>query len=436
MRKWFLLAIVAILTWFALSYREGANETLTPAPRCTKSGMTVIDGWCKKPDVSARPPVCPGGSTFSAGKCRGSDSMTAAQAAAGGFTYDSFVNQYVKPAASTCPAGYTKSVGNMCEDTDKTLPVCSTGYTYNAQQGKCQKESGAPLDTFDDNAMLVCNRYWDSAISSWASGAAASPATAAEQCKKYAPSWIMMSMAAGTLTTGSGKPTDSTKRQAIIEKKQAVEYAADTASAKAYSSSTGYAALAAQAKSADGGPPPSSMNATARPMDAEVTRSSVGTVFGESGPFSGRPGGGASAAATLTGSTPATGGRSDPYGLPATKGGAFLSGGSSLPVDGPNWGGMGKPTTASISRGSQPGPVLYGPAGTKVANNSGNRYTLPSFGSSGSEPWNKYAATSRAPGDKDPFGAAYDQAASYSLGNTLQKTNPVPYLTDFSAFLK
>lgn len=405
MRKWFLLAIVAILTWFALSYREGASSTLTPVATCPTGSKLEGSRCVSRTGVATSDNMCMPNNVLKNRKCY-----------------------------------------------PITEPTCPSGYFFGWQTNKCQKESSAPLDTqpsaplntqpsapldtFDDNAMLVCNRYWDSAISSWASGAAASPATAAEQCKKYAPSWIMMSMAAGTLTAGSGKPTESTKRQAIIEKKQAVEYAADTASAKAYSSSTGYAALAAQAVSAGGGPPPSSMNATARPMDAEVTRSSVGTVFGESGPFSGRPGGGASAAATLTGSTPATGGRSDPYGLPATKGGAFLSGGSSLPVDGPNWGGMGKPTTASISRGSQPGPVLYGPAGTKLANNSGNRYTLPSFGSSGSEPWNKYAATSRAPGDKDPFGAAYDQAASYSLGNTLQKTNPVPYLTDFSAFLK
>ena len=325
-----------------------------------------------------------------------------------------------------------------------TDPTCPSGYILGWQSGKCEKLPGgtqtsqpsAPLDTFDDNAMLVCNRYWDSAISSWAAGRAASPATATTQCKKYAPSWITMSMAAGTLTTGSGKPTDATKRQAIIETKQATEYAAETASAKAYASSTGYAALAAQAASPSGGPPPSSMNATARPMDVAASRSSVGTVFGEGGPFSGRPGAAANAASTLTGSTPPTRTRSDPYGFPGTKGGTSTSGGSSLPVDGPNWGGMGRPTTASVSRGSQPGPVLYGPAGTKLDKNSGNRYTLPSFGSSGSEPWNKYAATSRAPGDQDPFGAAYNQAASYSLGNTLQKTNPVPYLTDFSAFLK
>ena len=424
MRKWFLLALLGLVLLMTMTYREGVSSTLTPTATCP-TGSRREGSKCvsQTGGVATSDNMCMPNTVLKNGKCY--------------------------PATDpTCPSGYILGwQSGKCEKLPegsqlmgRTVRVTGPdGKEYTTQTlpgGTQTSQPSAPLDTFDDNAMLVCNRYWDSAISSWAGGRAASPATATAQCKKYAPSWITMSMAAGTLTTGSGKPTDATKRQAIIETKQATEYAAETASAKAYASSTGYAALAAQASTPGGGPPPSSMNATARPMDVAASRSSVGTVFGEGGPFSGRPGAAANAASTLTGSTPPTRTRSDPYGFPGTKGGTSTSGGSSLPVDGPNWGGMGRPTTASVSRGSQPGPVLYGPAGTKLDKNSGNRYTLPSFGSSGSEPWNKYAATSRAPGDQDPFGAAYNQAASYSLGNTLQKTNPVPYLTDFSAFLK
>ena len=215
------------------------------------------------------------------------------------------------------------------------------------------------------------------------------------------------------------------------------------------SPSTPTTALASAAKDANNGPlPPPIDGTTGRGGDSGANRPMNGPVFGDNGPFSGQAGtgqgSGMNAAATLTGSTyahpPPTEARLDPYDFwPGTKGNSgagntFLSKGASLPVMGPDWGGPGKATTAAMSRASQPGPTLYGPAGTKTCKNSTDTSMVPSFSSAGSDPSNQYAATSRVPGDQDPFASAYAMASSYSLANGSRKTDPVPYLTDFSTF--
>lgn len=203
------------------------------------------------------------------------------------------------------------------------------------------------------------------------------------------------------------------------------------------------------------GPLPAPINETAPPLDADASRSSIGPVFGDNGPFSGQAGtgqgSGMNAAATLTGSSythpPPTQGRLDPYDFwPGTKGNSgarkpVLSG-TNMDVQGPTWGGR-----ASGSTNSAPASVmtakLYGPTGGNKASGFGSGHPqinsvdtsmLPDYRTTGSDPSNQYAVTSRVPGDQDLFATPYLQSTTYSLANGGQKTNPVPYLDDFSAF--
>ena len=181
-------------------------------------------------------------------------------------------------------------------------------------------------------------------------------------------------------------------------------------------------------------------------------RPMTGPVFGENGPFSGQAGTGQGtgmdAAATLTGSTyahpPPTEARLDPYDLwPGTKGTAQpVLTGTNMDVKGPTWGGR-----ASSSGSSAAAPVmsaqLYGPtAGDKSAGlgsghpqlNGVDTSMLPDYKTTGSDPSNQYMGTSRVPGDQDLFPSAFMQSSTYSLANGSQKTDPVPFLTDFSVF--
>jgi hypothetical protein len=110
-------------------------------------------------------------------------------------------------------------------------------------------------------------------------------------------------------------------------------------------------------------------------------------------------------------------------------------------VNGPNWGGPGAASSSTSSRSSQSAPSLYGPgdgSGSRSASesaygtNSWDVSMLPSYQSAGSDP--SIAAASRIPGDMDLYPNPYIQSTSYSLANGSQKTNPVPFLADFSAF--
>jgi hypothetical protein len=87
-----------------------------------------------------------------------------------------------------------------------------------------------------------------------------------------------------------------------------------------------------------------------------------------------------------------------------------------------------------------PNPFLYGPgsgnASSRSQTNSQDITMLPSLDSLGSNPENQYAPTSRVPGDQDLVPNPYLQSTSYSLANNSQKTDPVPFLANFSAFQK
>ena len=62
--------------------------------------------------------------------------------------------------------------------------------------------------------------------------------------------------------------------------------------------------------------------------------------------------------------------------------------------------------------------------------------SLPSFGGLGSNEDSKYLPTSRVPGDMEKIADPYRVSQSYSAANYSFKTEPVPFLTDFSAFQK
>lgn len=63
---------------------------------------------------------------------------------------------------------------------------------------------------------------------------------------------------------------------------------------------------------------------------------------------------------------------------------------------------------------------------------------LPSAGSTGSSEESKFFGTSRVPGDQDMYPGFFGGAGStaYTPSSGSSKTDPVPFLSDFSAFLK
>uniref|UniRef100_A0A6C0AJP0 Uncharacterized protein n=1 Tax=viral metagenome TaxID=1070528 RepID=A0A6C0AJP0_9ZZZZ len=208
------------------------------------------------------------------------------------------------------------------------------------------------------------------------------------------------------------------------------------------------------------GPLPDAIDERTGNTDFGATRPMIGDVFGDNGPFSGNAGTGQgtgmNAAAGITGSSygypPPTEGHLDPYdlwpGSGSQMGGSAASAppGTKQPVNGPSWGGTGTSTFSGSSvSSSQPAPALYGPSsGDKSKGlgwghsqkNSGDTTAIPDSRTAGSDPSNRFAVTSRVPGDQDMFGSMYTQSDTYSFTNGSQKTDPVPFLTDFSAFQK
>ena len=127
---------------------QGSTSGSTvPTPKCAASGVSIIDGQCKKPNVPSTPATCPLGTTLGLGgtKCYGPDSMTPAQATAAGLTYNSITYRYSKDVSPTCPAGYTIEF-DTCVDTNATDPVCSSGYKYYRPQARCEP-ANSPLFT-------------------------------------------------------------------------------------------------------------------------------------------------------------------------------------------------------------------------------------------------------------------------------------------------
>jgi hypothetical protein len=125
-------------------------------------------------------------------------------------------------------------------------------------------------------------------------------------------------------------------------------------------------------------------------------------------------------------------------------------GNASSRVWGPPFGGTGTPRDLSGggSDGSGAGyPTLMGPpsdssaywAGVGVVPPSKNtllKGSLPSSASMGSDPMSGFLPYSRQPGDQDLIADPYRVSQSYSSASYSSKNEPVPFLTDFSAFLK
>ena len=80
-----------------------------------------------------------------------------------------------------------------------------------------------------------------------------------------------------------------------------------------------------------------------------------------------------------------------------------------------------------------PGAGVGAPSKSWQLTNNGS---LPSFGSLGSEENSKYLPTSRVPGDKDLVPNPYSISSTFTTSNYSSKTEPVPFLSDFSAFQK
>ena len=108
---------------------------------------------------------------------------------------------------------------------------------------------------------------------------------------------------------------------------------------------------------------------------------------------------------------------------------------------GPAYTGMGDNSGSGGGggSGSRDYPTLLGPKpkesnmveGAGIANVS-KQTTLPSSAGTGSDPNSQFFGTSRSPGDQDLFPNPYQE---FTPSSGSSKTEPVPYLADFSAFL-
>lgn len=313
----------------------------------------------------------------------------------------SYREHLTEPPAPKCPAGAT-IVGINCVDSSGTLSSpCPSGFSYS--DNKCVSVTSESIDTEADGPAKTCNKYWTAAIASWATASpAASPYTPA--CIGYAPSWVSTLIVSNTLLNADKTPTQATITQSVADVAKKASYANEQAISSSYAKNSGYAGLLNAAKDADNGALPPPVNETQAPTDVPA-RSTTGPVFGDNGPFSGQPGigqgTGASAAAAMKGSV---------YSPPP---------GQTASVKGPSWGGLGTPSASSSSAASSaPAPLMYGPnTAARQKPNSQNTSALPP-----------------TPGTHEMELAPYMQAMTYSLANGSQKTDPVPYLTDFSTF--
>ena len=327
--------------------------------------------------------------------------------------YLSTFREGLENMSATCPTGYTMNPNNRrCfSDTSLSPTRCPEGQTLDGEVCKgpnnLSSVPNCPTGTFDFTGDRKCRTEI-------------------------------------TPTCPSGYTFDSQSRTCVSQ-------------TLTYAERTGYADLYAALQNPNAGPPPPPMD-DSETTESDAQRPMNGPVFGSNGPFSGRAGNrqgtGMNAAATLTGSSYAkpiaTEGRLDPYDFwPGTNGsmgtkGMKLSGppAKTVAVEGPEWGGFGS-TSISTYASSTPDADLYGPGSGDINKGFGSGYLqknsqdtsmIPDYRKTGSDPSNVYAVTSRVPGDQDLFPPAYVQSSSYSLANGSQKTDPVPFLADFSAF--
>jgi hypothetical protein len=78
-----------------------------------------------------------------------------------------------------------------------------------------------------------------------------------------------------------------------------------------------------------------------------------------------------------------------------------------------------------------PGAGITSPSKNWTLANNGS---LPSTRSTGSDPMSQFFPFSRSPGDMDIIPDPYRVAKTFSASSYSSKTEPVPFLTDFSAF--
>lgn len=393
MRTWILLALLGLVLLVSMTYREGLINP--PAPQCTNGG-TLTGNRCSSVNGVPGNPVCASGYSY--------------RAVAGG--------------NGRCVQLATESIGS---------------YGYNA---------AGEIDSTSE--IGKCNIYWDAAIAKWSAGQAAA-ADPTPTCITYAPSWIVAAMNENTLLNSDKKPTQATITKSLAFTNSTVygnTYAQDQAEAAGYSESTGYAALLAAAVSGTGPTQPLTPPiAESASSDVGANRPSAGSVYtGSNSPFSGQSGTGQGAGSnTTTGSNSYGSGAgyssnvaSPNAGVTAATNAAGTtvspSSNMNMQIEGPKYGGLGAPISSSNTGGSMlTGPTLYGPTAAQNKNIETKNW-MPSYWSTGSEFANMFAGTSRSPGDQDLIPNPYLQATSYSLANGSQKTNPVPFLADFSAF--
>ena len=145
-----------------------------------------------------------------------------------------------------------------------------------------------------------------------------------------------------------------------------------------------------------------------------------------------------------------TGGSSDTSAAPNA--GPVGSSGKGKSVYGPVYTSLGSPVDGGDGKDSSKTnqyPELLGGVGdvTSVRTPSGiqdpskswqlsQSGALPSTASLGSDANAAYFPTSRSPGDQDLIPDPYRLSRNYSTASYSNKTDPVPFLTDFSAFFK
>lgn len=429
MRTWLLLALLGLVLFLSLQYREGADDTLSRPPTCP-AGMELVDypnemGKMCFSSTGGVDAVCPTNTTESGTMCLTSSSNSSSSTLVG----------------KMCPPNTARKVwAGQCFTT--AIPTCPSGYIYDNHMKTCK--STATSTTTDSSPVGKCNTYWDAAVAAWANGQRGPPEAPGDpDCMPYAPSWIReLSDAGNLLVSSTSLPTAATKAQAIIEQKQATDYAAETTATKAYAASTGYAALAAAAADANNGslPPPIDESADS---DIGAVRPGGGTVYTDSNsPFSGRPGTGQGLGSNIPPSSNTYGSGAGYSSTTVARNTGLASGPTvikpstnvDLQVGGPKYGGLGAPIASSNSGASYTtGPILYGPKAAQNKNIDTTNW-MPSYSSAGSDWTNMFAGTSRVPGDQDLIPNPYLQSSAYSLANGSQKTNPVPFLSDFSAF--
>jgi hypothetical protein len=83
-------------------------------------------------------------------------------------------------------------------------------------------------------------------------------------------------------------------------------------------------------------------------------------------------------------------------------------------------------------------PNLLGPPPNRptLSGTTGRNYSLPSSGSMGADFLSRFLPFSRQPGDMDVIPDPYRVSQSYSPSSYSSRNEPVPFLTDFSAFLR